>query len=312
MDRENDLNFLSSRAGFNTALRHFKTVTAFASEVQEAGNLADLLNDSIERGEIQRFQVRPILNALIVDKFAYAYRSHNLLSTVEDVSRVVETVRKWNNLQYVLAYHHPQNGLVVINPANPESWEPVLPLLRDEFLVVHAGFAYEEGKRDILENAADDFLTVLYGGKVAARRGYTSAKAVQKEPERAPVHTAPAPTAEAPASGAKRRITPRYSVVVTNELFHNGNVEAWKKIIQSYRTKYPELDVLIWYENERINDINALFKWGKVKHGVPILFSVSGADIRDVSKLQRYLYEGASPRFEVFLKGEFDRTLDLF
>lgn len=307
MDRENDLNFLSSRAGFNTALRHFKTVTAYASEIQEAGNLADLLNDSIERGELQKFQVRPILNALLVDKFAYAHRSHNLHSTVEDVSRVVETLRKWNNLQYVLAYHHPQNGLVVVNPADSESWEPALPLLRDEFLVIHVGFAYEEGKREILEHAADDFLTVLYGGKATARRGYTTTKAVRKEPDHAP-----APSAEAPVSVLKRRTTPRYSVAVTNELFHNGNVEAWKKIIQSYQTKYPDLDVLIWYENERINDINALFKWGKVKHGTSILFSVSGADIRDVSKLQRYLFEGASPRFEVFLKGEFDRTLDLF
>ena len=107
-------------------------------------------------------------------------------------------------------------------------------------------------------------------------------------------------------------MTPRYSVVVTNELFHNGNVEAWKRIIESYKSKHSGLDVLILYENERINAINALFKWGKVKHGVPILVSVVGEDIKDVSKLQRYLYEGASPRFEMFLKGGPDTTLDLF
>jgi len=99
---------------------------------------------------------------------------------------------------------------------------------------------------------------------------------------------------------------------VTNELFHNGNVEAWKRVIESYRAKYPGLDVLIWYENERINDINALFKWGKVKHGTPIMISVVGDDIKDVSKLQKYLFEGASPRFEVFLRGAVNRVLDLF
>lgn len=107
-------------------------------------------------------------------------------------------------------------------------------------------------------------------------------------------------------------MTPRYSVVVTNELFHNGNVEAWKRIIASYLQKYPSLDVLIWYDNERINDINALFKWGKVKHGTPILVSVVGDNMKDVSKLQRYLFEGASPRFEMFLKGGIDQPLDLF
>jgi len=107
-------------------------------------------------------------------------------------------------------------------------------------------------------------------------------------------------------------MTPRYGVLVTNELFHNGNVEAWKRIIDSYKTKYPGLDVLIWYDNEKINDINTLFKWGKVKHGTPIMISVVGDDIKDVSKLQKYLFEGASPRFEVFLKGAVNRTLDLF
>ena len=107
-------------------------------------------------------------------------------------------------------------------------------------------------------------------------------------------------------------MTPKYSVVVTNELFHNGNVEAWKKIIQSYNNKYPGLEVMVWYEDERINDINSLFKWGKVKHGVPIMFGVAGDEIKDVRKLQRYLFEGASHRFEAFLKGDFDRVLDLF
>jgi len=107
-------------------------------------------------------------------------------------------------------------------------------------------------------------------------------------------------------------MTPRYGVLVTNELFHNGNVEAWRKIIESYKTKYSGLDVLIWYDNEKINDINTLFKWGKVKHGTPIMISVVGDDIKDVSKLQKYLFEGASSRFEVFLRGAVNRTLDLF
>ena len=70
--------------------------------------------------------------------------------------------------------------------------------------------------------------------------------------------------------------------------------------------------MLIWYENERINDIHALFKWGKVKHGGSIFFSVAGENIKGVSKLQRYLFEGASPRFEIFLLGAHGTILDLF
>jgi hypothetical protein len=49
-----------------------------------------------------------------------------------------------------------------------------------------------------------------------------------------------------------------------------------------------------------------------VKHGGLILFSVGGDNIQGVSRLQRYLFEGASPRFEAFLKGGIGRTLDLF
>ena len=123
----------------------------------------------------------------------------------------------------------------------------------------------------------------------------------------------PVVTAAAPAiSKGPVRMTPMYSVVVSNELFHNGNVEAWKRIIASYNAKYPHLQVFIYYEGERILDINTLFKWGKVKHGSAIQFAVSGHDIKDVAKLQRYLVQGASNLFEAFLRGQVNTVLRLF
>ncbi|MBN1686395.1 MAG: hypothetical protein JW852_07050 [Spirochaetales bacterium] len=125
--------------------------------------------------------------------------------------------------------------------------------------------------------------------------------------------TAPAAAPVVPeASGGARRMTPMYSVPVTNELFHNGNVEAWKKIIQSYETKYPGCEVSVFYEGEKIHDINTLFKWGKVKHGSTILFAILGNDIKDVAKLQRYLRQGASPQFEAFLRFPVNTVLKLF
>ena len=107
-------------------------------------------------------------------------------------------------------------------------------------------------------------------------------------------------------------VTPRYAIEVSNELFHNGNVEAWKKIIESYNAKYSDLEVSIIFKGEFINDINALFKWGKVKHGDSIFFQVGGEDIRGVSKLQKYLFEGASHRYEQFLKIGIGKVLNLF
>jgi len=324
----NSLNLLSRRAGFNTALRHFKATTAFASEVDDGFNLADLINESLEEEEIERYQARAMVNALLVDKLGYVTRSHNMEKTVDDPEKIINVVDGWGKLQIVICYYHPQAGLYLINPANAAHWEDVA-LVKDEYVAVLVGPAQGDLDNKILEKAADDFMKVLYGKSVKDDSAYRGRRrrlqitpayeqsASEPEPSSngsqastASPQAAPAPVA--PSHGKSKKITPKYGVVVTNELFHNGNVEAWKKIIASYQNKYHGLDVLIWYENERINDINSLFKWGKVKHGTPIMFSVAGDEIKEVRKLQRYLYEGASPRFEAFLKGGIDRVLDLF
>lgn len=306
---ENKLNVLSSRAGFNTALRHFKSVTAFAAEVSAGSNLARLINESLDDKEIERYQVKTILNALLLDKFDYAFRSHNLEQTVEGVEGMIRSISQWGNINLVLSYHHPQAGHFVIDPKIVVSWESLLPMPKDEFFVLYAGPAADALDRKVYESALDDFLGLLYGAKIKPKQAFIGRGRVEAEEEDAAYAAAPA---QPPAAAPQRRMTPRYSIQVTNEVFHNGNVESWKRIVESFKAKYQGLDVMIWYENERINDINALFKWGKVKHGGLILFSVGGDNIQGVSRLQRYLFEGASPRFEAFLKGGIGRTLDLF
>lgn len=331
---DNQLNILSRKAGFNSALRHFKVTTEYVARINKGANLADLVNEHLEDGRIGRHQITPLVNALLVDKFEYHSVSHNLEKTVDDASGIAETVGKWSRLDIVCVFHHPHTGVFVINPKDPESWEAALPLAKDELIVVHVGPASgEDVPPSVLRDATSDLVSLLDGRKLKGKKAYVSERKAKVEyrPAAKPSSSAEktagaaesageasqAPTAEqqeksAQAAAKKRRMTSRIPVLVTNELFHNGNVETWKRIIESYKAKYPGLDVLIWYENERINDINALFKWGKVKHGTPIMISVVGDDPKDVSKLRRYLYEGASPRFEAFLEGGADRTLDLF
>ncbi|MDA3948025.1 MAG: hypothetical protein PF508_02265 [Spirochaeta sp.] len=309
-----NLDVLSRKAGFNTALRHFRATTSFLKPVESGVNLADLLTEALENGTVTRTQLRPIVSALLPDKYGYHARSHNVEAMIETPEQIIEVLSAWTALQIVIAYEHPQAGLFIINPMNPESWEPALPILKDELLVVYVGSVPgAEISTASLEKAGEDVHAVLAGEKPRGRKEYVLPEGTAAPAPRKPAPKQPtASTAAAAASTGKRRITPRYSVVVTNELFHNGNVEAWKRIIASFRSSYPDLEVLIWYDNERINDINALFKWGKVKHGTPIMFSVAGTEIKDVSKLQRYLFEGASPRFEMFLKGGIDQPLELF
>jgi len=42
------------------------------------------------------------------------------------------------------------------------------------------------------------------------------------------------------------------------------------------------------------------------------MFSVAGENPTDISKLRKYLFEGASPRFEAFLHGAPGTILQLF
>jgi hypothetical protein len=347
---------LATRDGFNRSLRHFKFISRVVGDFESRRNIADTLSDCLADKSIEPRQVLPTLNAILVDKYHYVFRSRNLTESFEDFDSLTKTVGAWRAVDLVVAYFHPELGVVVVNPKNRDHWEVVRALKRNELVTVFAGaFAGTEGDKKY-GDAISLLVTLMEGGKVKTPAALTKGKFVFKkaapvappEPARAarkvrgrpassasraaeaaavaapvsslPVYsTATASTAvavptAAPASqsGAPKKMTPMYSIPVTNELFHNGNVEAWKKIIQSYTTKYPGLDVYVFYEGERIHDINTLFKWGKVKHGSAIMIAVAGDDIRDVAKLQRYLKQGASHMFEAFLKAQVGAILNLF
>jgi hypothetical protein len=69
---------------------------------------------------------------------------------------------------------------------------------------------------------------------------------------------------------------------------------------------------LIFHEGEKINDINSLFKWGKVKHGDPILFQVVGENIRKYQNYRNICLKVHHPGFEQFLKIAVGKVLNLF
>ena len=328
--RNNQLILLAGRTGYNTALRHFRSTQEFAADVGDGFNLADVLNAALQEGRIQSFQIRPVVHLLLVEKFGYSYRSYNLVKAFKELKELTAAVKSWTNIQIVLVYTDTNDIVHLLNPETPEDWEDVLPIARDGHVVCYAGFL-NETRTEILESAVSDVFSLLEGRKIRAKSGYKSGGEITKQfleeeaaeeeqqTEVSVIDSAEGSNAESQtpqssgsSSGVSGKLTAKIAVNVTNELFHNGNVEAWKRIIESYKMKYPWLDVLIWYEGERINDINALFKWGKVKHGVPILFSVAGDNPKDISKLRKYLFEGASPRFEAFLHGAPGTVLHLF
>jgi len=355
----NRFETLSTRSGFNSAVRHIKGSISLLEALAERSNLGDLLFERMDDADLKSDNLTAIVRMVLVDKFGYACVSRNLRGIKENLNDIAAEVSKWENVDLVVVYHHPDVGLIVANPKNAEQLEAFGSLRKRELAVVYAG-RLDKGTDTLCSSAADLVLQLmeglqpsipqtLYKGSFPTKKikksevPASSKGAGEKESGKKPAATkntkiqapkqgkkaveakvesaaAPAPTAlkapaaplasAAPQRGA--RMTPMYSVIVQNELFHNGNVEAWKRIIASYKEKNPNLEVHIYYDGERIVNINSLFKWGKVKHGSSIQFAVSGDEIKDVAKLQRYLIQGASHMFESFLHGPVSTVLKLF
>ena len=319
---------LGGRNEFNKTLRHLVNVTMMAEEVAKGKNPADLINDALDGQSITREQITPILSVLLTEKLKLPVRSHNMDESFSSFASLTKIFSRWNGVDLVLLYHHPNLGILVGNPANEDHWESFPELKKDELVV-----AYARSRKDdpeVARRALDAFFEALSGREPREDPGFIldlprTEPSVQAQPvvstgsPAAPAPSpapaaqggTPAPAESRPKKGGKRNYSPRYSVQVTNELFHNGNVEAWKNIIESYQVKTSNR-VIVYHEGELIQDLNSLFKWGKVKHGGVIHFQVMGEEIKMVSRLQKYLYEGASARFESFLKKDVSKVLNIF
>ena len=327
----NDYISLSTRSGFNKSLNHFRIVTEVLNLIREGVNTADVVEELERETMIRKEQILPVLNSILVEKFFYRTISFNLTRHIKDADQLYSILSKWNKFDTVIAYHHPQLGISLINPQNKTHWENIGGFTREELVVIYVrALDYtEEGKEEkilhdykkvflgktvgncsfynkvekeyVLEETKSDLSVVLdrVGSPPIAKD--PPQKIIQEEKE-----------IQEPPPPPKRKMTPKYSVQVTNDLFHNGNVEAWKNVIESYQLKYPSTKVYIFHDGKQVNNLNSLFKWGKVNHGDVVLFSVVGESFKDISKIQRYLFEGASNRFKVFMKKDVNKVLNLF
>jgi hypothetical protein len=294
---------LASKNNFNKALRHFYSVNDVVDDIEARKNIADVINNELDNEEITQDQILPIVGSVLKDKYNYTYKSLNLPVSVSDFEKIVNETAKWTAVDIAVVYFATSGKPFIINPKNANHWARVRELARDQLIVIYSKYRKSDNKKidtDVIAAVEE----MLLGKDVFINKEFID--------ETVPQAAKPAAAAASAAPAPGKKITPKYAVTVSNELFHNGNVEAWKKIIESFNAKYPDLQVHIFHKGEVINDINSLFKWGKVKHGDAILFQVSGDEIKGVSKLQKYLYEGASQRFEQFLKIGVGKVLNLF
>ncbi len=299
-------------------------ISQMQSQLEKGRNLADIVWDMEASGSISKKQIPAFVYTLLIEKYKYSCLSFNLSSTVSDWNKIHQTVKFWNRFDTVIAYYHPQLDVSLINPVNEAHWDRIESLAAYEMMVI-----FTQAKTDSLKEKEQklllDFKAICSGKHVESDSDYISStnkeandqasagrlKKAQTPPDQSE-KASPATTSSPTDGEKKKRITPKYGVQVSNELFHNGNVEAWRNIIESYEKKHKGSMVLLFHNGQRIKHISSLFKWGKVKTGDSIFFSIVGEEIKDVAKLKKYLYQGASESFKYFVKNDVNVVLQLF
>ena len=331
---------LATKQGFNASVTHIQNALSLLDASNVKKNIADEIGILLENKELINEEIPAFLSVILLDMWGYKSISKNIREITTTPTTIITEMAKWKGVDVVIGYHHPDLGFLVINPKNPANVSLFEMLKKNELLNIYVGKQdkgrIEDSVAEMVFNAFFDLLsgikpsvpTKLLNGpfvftapKAKKQQAKGQKRKTVKDSATAKVKPTTKNIAQAKQAAAsaqiqvpsgKTRISQQISVVVTNELFHNGNVEAWKRIIRSYNARYPHNRVIVFYDGEQIVDINTLFKWGKVKHGSSIQFAVSGEEIKDLSKLSKYFAEGASPRFEAFLRGSPSTVLNLF
>ncbi len=126
---------LSTRSGFNNSVEHFRVVTDITGRMKKGENLADIVEDL--ESKLSKSQIGPILNSLVVERLDYTAISLNLPVNFSDFEAICEAVSVWKNIDIVLAYHHPQLGITLINPKKIEHWKNVQDVSVEELMVIY-------------------------------------------------------------------------------------------------------------------------------------------------------------------------------
>jgi len=271
-----------------------KLMSDLRTRLRLGGNLADLLQEFPWGDSSDPMLPHRLAYLLLSRELNHACLSLNLSSRLPPVNELLSAVPDLKRFNTVVLLH--RSGSVPINPVDEKNWQKALPLRPFELVVIYTHRRFKTP--DLTEPILLRQLIRFFDG---SRADLDLDEGFLPRPSPAPFpHRKPAET------------TPRYAVMVTNEFFHYGNVEAWQNIIESYGRRYPETKITLYHGGKRISQVAALFRWGKVRVGDTLFFTVTGNEIRDVAKLKKYLTLGASPGFTPFIRKTVNRPLNLF
>ena len=109
-------------------------------------------------------------------------------------------------------------------------------------------------------------------------------------------------------------VTEARQIVIENDHFTFGNVEAWMNIIASYRAVHPDHIVTIYYDDLPVHNLISLYK--RIGNLDITKFEMQVAmpdrDKKNVNKLRALLRTGAGKDFHPFINKERNRLLKLF
>ncbi|MDH5680771.1 MAG: hypothetical protein OEZ36_04225 [Spirochaetota bacterium] len=306
----NRYEIFSSRMGYNLSLRHFKKVNSFLSRLGDE-NLADLVNHSESAGELVKDQIMPMVHALLAEKYGYYYMSRNLRVEYSDFRSLVKELKGWHNVDAVLSYHHEHLGDMIMNPKVLSHFDRVKRLEKHELVVVYIKL-YEPGpEENPQKQAAENIFRLLDGQAIEIPSYFRKSPASKGVIEsRSLPQKASQPTVQ--VKSTPRQSSPRYSVQISNDLLHEGNVESLKTIIESYEESFPGSKVSIYHNEEELVSFDSLFRSASLIHGDVLDFVVTGKTISKLSKLKRYLELCVSPEYSRIPRQTGSQTLTLF
>lgn len=302
---QNQYDIFSTRDRCNHVKRYFDAVFDIIYDFEGYENLANILHRYVAEELIQEKQLSAIISIILVDKYKYHYSSYNLENDITNFDSLIEEFRKWKAVDMMFVYFRPELGIYPLNPKNKAHWTRVKLLKQSELISLYAGRFQDTDGDQVFDVALEKAIHLLKGTKFKTPAILTSGDFEEEEGEEEEEEATVAFFVEE---------SPFYGIPVTNDQFHNGNVEAWKKIIRSYTYTFRDVKVIIYYNREEVKDIDSLFQWGKIKPGTVINIKVIGKDLRSkrMSALVYHLKEGASPFFERYIKGNPRMILKLF
>ena len=290
-------------------MRYLVHLTSFLKEIKQGKNLADLIHSAVQNGHLENNGALSLASTILRDKLKWETKATIISESRLDFHNIVASTKKWNKVSLIVLIYFPflqqANWFSVVNPKKQEQWDLIWsPLVRNQLIQVYAQTTNNNKKLALY--ALDSFHKLLKGEEIDVNKeedlidkNLAAKKSSNREDSR-------------PTKTTNLKVTPLYNVQVTNDVFHNGNVEAWKNVIESYCNVHPDTQINVYYEGELIRNLNSLFQWGKVKNKSFIFFQVRGSSISQLHRLQKSLFEAASPRFKFFLKKNINISLNIF